>query len=38
MELSCDPPIQGRLEAGHISTIATHQPPATTIEANATSR
>ena len=30
--------MQGRLEAGHSSTIAIHQPPASSIEPNATSR
>ncbi|SCD80272.1 hypothetical protein GA0115239_108623 [Streptomyces sp. BpilaLS-43] len=27
----CDPPMYGREDAGHSSTSATHQPPATTI-------
>ncbi len=37
MLLSCEPPIQGRADAGHSSTIATHQPAASTIEPKATS-
>ena len=38
MELSCEPPMYGLEPAGHSDTIATHQPPARTIEPKATSR
>ena len=37
MLLVCEPPMYGRVEAGTSSTIATHQPAATTIAAPATS-
>src|SRR5882672_2405783 len=29
--LFCEPPMYGRLDAGHNSTIATHQPPAASV-------
>ncbi len=36
-EFVCEPPMYGRAEAGQSSTIATHQPPATSIAAPAPS-